>query len=316
MNIILGSGIIGLLARFMLGPQWKVIPFYRSRFFSFSPALDDNYIIRDERLDEFINDISKRDVPIHLYNRSWSFSGQLFKQYNSELFDLWLHKIFGHDVPSQSKVGFSDKMNFFVYDIRLNQLYQSLTIEYLDELKAEDSLGKVTEIGDHYLIRGGQRIDFDNMVSTIPLDVLMKLCNYNNNFKSKTLHYLHVETDDLDFEGANQVLVADQEIDFFKVTNIARSRYLFYCNNEIVNPGIYLMQFMQKFEIIDGTSINNVIPMGQIPDLNELEKRNGIFCVGSSAQWDWCMDISSCILRLMKYSQRGNKSSYKEFKVN
>jgi len=50
MNIILGSGIIGLLAKLILGQDWKIIPFYRSRYFSFNPALDDNFIIRDEIL--------------------------------------------------------------------------------------------------------------------------------------------------------------------------------------------------------------------------------------------------------------------------
>jgi len=317
MNIIFGSGIVGLLARFLLGPSWKIIPFYRSRFFSFNPALDDNFIIRDDKLDPFINDVSKMiNVPIFVYQRVWSVSGELTKQFDKDLCHAWMYKLFGADIPSQSQVYFADRMNLFVYDIRINQLYQALTNKFIDELKAENVAGPVTEIGDHYIIRGGKRLDFDNAVSTIPLDALFELSKFQHNLRAKTLHYLHVQTDDLNFEGANQVLVTDQLIDFYKVTHIAPRRYLFHCHNNIPNPGLYLMQFMRQFDIIDGTSIEGAIPIGQIPKLDELEKR-GIYCIGSSAQWDWCMDVGSCILRLMRYSQRGNKpNTVTEFKLN
>ena len=307
MNIILGSGIIGLLAKLILGQDWKIIPFYRSRYFSFNPALDDNFIIRDEKLDSFVNDMmGQLNVPVYMYKRVWSINGQLVSQFDKELCHSWMYKIFGQELPSQSQVYFADRMNLFVYDIRINQLYQNLCNQYISELQIENSEGQVTEIGDHYLIRGGKRLDFDNAISTIPLDSLLKLIGVTHSLQAKTVHYLHVETENLDFEGANQMLVVDQLIDFFKVTNIAPNRYLFYCNNNIQNPGNYLMQFMRQFDILDGTSIDGTIPIGLIPKIDIVEK-NGVFCVGSSAQWDWCMDVSSCILRLLRYSQRGHK---------
>lgn len=317
MNIILGSGITGLLARFLLGPSWKIIPFYRSRFFSFNPALDDNFIIRDEKLDQFINDVSKTiNVPVHMYQRVWSVSGELVKNFDKGLQHAWMYKIFGSDIPPQSYAYFAERMNLFVYDLRINQLYQALLNTYIEDLKKENAEGQVSEVGDHYLVRNGKRLDFDNAISTIPLDVLFKLTNIRNELRARTIHYLHVETDELDFEGANQTLVTDQAFDFFKVTNIAPKRFLFYCHNDIPSPGTYLMQFMRQFDIIDGTSIANAIPIGQTPKLDVLEKF-GLYCVGSSAQWDWCMDVGSCILRLMKYSQRGNKpNELKEFKLN
>ncbi len=313
MNIILGSGVIGLLAKVILGPDWQIVPFYSSRFFSFNPALDDNFIIRDERLDEFINNITgSNSGKIHSYQRVWSASGQLVKQFDDSLYYSWMYKLFGSDMPSQSRVCFNN-MNLWVYDIRVNNLYKSLVNMYNNDIKS--ATGTVTEIGEHYLIKNGTRIDFDNMVSTIPLDALLKLMKIEYPLHAKTLHYLHVATEDLDFEGANQVLVTDQMFDFFKVTNVAPGRYLFYCHNSIPNPGIYLMQFMKQFDILDGTSIDDVIPLGQTPKLDKLEEC-GIYCVGSCAQWDWCMDVGSCILRLMRYSQRGNKPNKpKEFKV-
>lgn len=317
MNVIFGSGIVGLLAKFLLGPSWKVIPFYRSRFFSFNPALDDNFIIRSNEIDQFVSDVTQTiSSPVFIYQRVWSVAGELIKKFDGDLYYSWVYKLFGNDIPSQSQVYFSDRMNLFIYDVRINQLYQALMSQYLDELKAENALGPVTEIGDHYFVRGGKRIDFDNAVSTIPLDGLLGLMQLPHNLQAKTIHYLHVETEELNFEGANQVLVCDQHFDFYKVTNIAPNRYLFYCHNDIQNPGIYLMQFMRKFDILDGTSIDNAIPIGQIPKLDAIEKR-GIYCVGSSAQWDWCMDVGSCMLRLLRYSQRGNKpSTMKELKID
>jgi hypothetical protein len=173
---------------------------------------------------------------------------------------------------------------------------------YVDELKAESNKGKVTEIGDHYIVRNGNRVDFDDAISTIPLDALYNLMRKPHNLSAKTIHYLHVKTDNLDFEGANQMLVADGNIDFFKVSNISPGRYLFYCHNDIQHPGVYLMQFMQQFDIIDGTSIQGVIPIGNMEPI-EFLSNNGIYCIGSSAQWDWCMDVGSCAIRLIEYAQ-------------
>lgn len=308
MKYIFGSGLIGLLARFILGPEWTVIPFYKSRFFSFNPALDDNYIIRDDRLDEFVKDLGRiyPNKNYYVYKRVWSVGGQLFQEYDKSLLESWLGKVFGSNVPSQSEAYFSKKMNMFVYDIRANHLYELLLKEYMEDLRRENALGKVTEVGENYFIRNNKRYDFDNLVNTIPLDSILDLMKIKNDLKSKTLHYIHVQSTNLDFEGANQVLVADELIDFYKVTNIAPNRYLFYCHNDINDPGIYLMNYMKDFDILDGTSIANVIPMGEIPKIAEME-RYGIFNIGSSAQWDWCMDLSSCILRVMKYAQRGFK---------
>jgi hypothetical protein len=86
---------------------------------------------------------------------------------------------------------------------------------------------------------------------------------------------------------------------------------LFYCQENIVNPGAYLMAFMKNFDILDGTSIDNVIPVGPLPKLDTIDDF-GIHCIGSSAQWDWCMDVSSCIIRLIKYSTEGDKYGKKK----
>jgi len=307
MNVIFGSGIVALLARIILGDSWKVIPFYRSRFFSFNPALDDNFIICDETLDQFILDLMKsRSLQKFEYKLAWSVGGGLVRQWDDGLCKDWAHKLFGMDVPSQTVPYMKSRMDLRVYDIRANNLYGSLQQTFIEELKAESGKGLITEVGDHHFVRDGVREDFDQCVSTIPLDALLGLMNTEHSLKARTIHYLHMETESLDFEGSNQTLVTDQLFDFYKVTNVAPNRYLFYCHNEIPNPGIYFMSFMDKFEILDGTSIEGAIPLGDIPKLDAVENR-GIFSVGSSAQWDWCMDVGSCIIRLLKYAQRGSQ---------
>lgn len=306
MNVIFGSGIVGLLARKILGPSWKVVPFFRSRFFSFNPALDDNFIIRDEQLDPFIKDLYAKSLPVFVYKRAWSIAGQVVPEYSSGLCNDWLAKTFGSEVPPQSEIYHANRMNLFVYDIRVNGLYQALVNEFLPELKEEAAKGEVTTVGDHFFVRNGQKEEFENAVSTVPLDALCGLMNANIELPSKTLHYLHIETEDLNFEGFNQLLVADDAFSFFKVANIAKNRYLFYCHEEIQSPGIYFMGFMSKFEIIDGTSIENALPMGSSPKLDKIEDY-GVYCVGSYAQWDWCMDIGSCALRILKYAGRDFK---------
>lgn len=309
MNVIFGSGVVGLLAKLILGPEWKVIPFHRSRFFTWNPALDDNFVISDDELDPFIKEItSSVGAPqVFTYRRAWSIGGELFHQFDQGACDDWLRKIFGNDVPPHASAYMKDRMDLSVYDIRVNRLYYSLVEAHIDELKAEAAKGMVTEIGPHYYIRNGVREDFDNAISTIPLDALCKLMDIEINLPSKSMHYVHLQTKDLNFEGVNQLLVVDQIFDFWKATNIAPDRYLLYFHNDVVDYGVYLMNFIQHFEILDGTAVENAIPMGPMPKLSNIEEEAGIFCVGSYAQWDWCADVGSNILRLIRYSNRGNK---------
>lgn len=315
-NVIFGSGIIGLFAK-ALFPTWKVIPFARSRFFSFNPATDDNFIIRHERIDEAIRDICQIPVTNHfMYRRAFDVGGHLFNSYNKNLCQDWLTKFMGLKIPGQVEPYLRDRLDLFVYDLRINQLYATLMDRYLPELKQEYAKGKVIEIGDHYFVRQGVdgkpiREEFDSAITTIPLNALNKLMGYEQDLPCKPVHILHVQTKNLDFEGFNQVLVTDHKLSFYKVTNIAPERYLFYFHEEVPQPGPYLMALLREFEILDGTSISDYLTVGPMPKLDHLEAK-GLYSVGSYAQWDWCMDVSSCVLRLVRYAQRDFKPFKKE----
>lgn len=309
MNIILGSGIVGLLAKSILGSSWKIIPFRASRLYSFNPAVADNFITRNEEVDQFIGELCG-PKPVYAYKRAWSVGGQIVSAPNDDLCRDWVTKIFGNDAPPQSELCYK-KLVAFVYDIKVNQLYQSLLSRYIDELRSEAKKGDVTEIGDHYIVRGAVREEFDNAISTIPLDVLYKLRGSPVELPAIDLHLIHIASESLDFEGNNQLLVVDRVFSFFKVTNIAPHRYLIYCHEEIHNPGIYLMSIIKSLDILDGTTLERGLPAGPPPKLDAVEKC-GIYCVGGYAQWDWCMDVSSCILRLLRYANFGMYRKSKE----
>ena len=294
-KVIFGSGIIGLLAREILGNNWIIVPFSRSRFFSFSPALDDNYIVHDPKISDFMGYLNAR--PDYMYKVSYSVLGQL-ESYNQQICNAWLGKIFGSNAPPHASAYMKSRTGYFVYGIQVNKLYEALQNKYKVELE-QNTKATVTKIGDHYYEMGDKRFDFEAAVSTIPINKLNELCGISIQLEAKQVWYYHIKTPDLDFEGANQVLDIEPNHVFYKVNNVAPRHYLFHCLQDIPIPGPYFMQFMPRFDIIDGTTIGEVIPVGPKPDTQYL-KRLGVQCVGAHAEHDWCADIGSNIMTLLR----------------
>lgn len=298
MKYIFGSGIVGLMARDLLGSDWKLVPFYKSRYYTFNPAIADNFIIRHEAIDDYVQRFSSSKA-VFFYKRSYSFLGDIIG-YDRSLSLRWESKIFGNNRPLHSEFYWKNQENVPIYDVRINQIYSQLLEKYKDELESTSSLGLITEIGDHYFVRNGVKNDFSEVINTIPLNALCSLYKINCNLPSVDMHVAHIATDSLNFEGNNQLFVVDENIDFYKVICVGKNSYVFYFAKYVPNLGAYLMNFMNSFDIIEGTKIAESIPAGQIPKVKQLEDNN-IFSVGDSAQWDWCMDLGSCLLRLMQY---------------
>jgi len=300
-KVIFGSGIVGLLAKEILGSGWVVVTFSRSRFFSYAPPLDDNYIVRDEKIDDFMMHLGAN--PNYMYRIAYSVMGQL-EPHNRILGDVWLGKVFGTDPPPHAAIYMQSRTGFFVYDLHINKIYEALQNKYGKELK-ENAEPTVTKIGDHYYEAGGKKYDFDTAISTIPINKLMELCGISARLETKQVWYYHIKTPDLNFEGANQVLVTDPEYAFYKVNNIAPNRYMFYCLQDIPIPGQYFMQFMNRLDLLDGTTIEGVIPIGSKPTVNTINNL-GITCVGAHAEHDWCADVGSNIMRLLRIKNRAD----------
>ena len=310
MKLILGSGVVGLLARHILGDDWSIIPFYRSRFYSYMPPLCDNFIIADPQIDHVITSLGYPTTNL-LLNRAYSSQGHLYKEdKDGALATSWLLKLFNGNYPSQALPYYKSRISVFIYDkVRVNKLYAQLMQEYTEHLKSQAQLGKVTSIGNHEItFDNNSRIEFEYAVSTIPLKVLYgllpQILGKPCKLSCEPLHYIHMETKALNFEGASQVFVVDPVFSFYKVSCIAKNRYMFYCHQDIKNPGQYFMPIIPgDYDLIDGTTVSDALITGEIPDFGFLDELD-IYPVGSFAQSDFCADIGSNILKLVKYAGR------------
>jgi len=306
MNYILGSGIIGLIAKHLLGDNWHVVPYYKSRFFTTNPPLDDNFLMRHERLDEIVRKLlPSKLVTTLLYKRAWSLSGIL--QTNSDGLQIrpWIDKTFGQDQPDHAYAYFFKNDIFQIYDdIRVSEIYKSLLDRHMLTLKSNASLGAPTKISNGYIYFGNERKPYDKIISTIPADILASLTGRASEFRANDVHFLHLHTTDLNFEGANQVMVVDNSIDFYKVVNIAPDRYLFYFLKDIPHPGIYMQTFLKNFEIIDGTMVKRALMLGNRQD-SAIYNTESIYPIGGYAEWDHCLDVGSSILRLLTFLDNG-----------
>lgn len=304
-GVIFGSGIVALLAKKILAGNWSIVPFSKSRYYSFNPPLADNFIIRDDEIDQPIRDLTGNSN-VFFYKRCYSAQGKLVKEHDNTLAATWITKVFGADVPGQVSPYLAARMVSPIYATKVNMLYQSLLHEFLPELRAEAAKGPVTEVGSHYYVRGGIRHDFDNLINTVPLPALLQLLKMEMPLAARTEHFVLVKSNNIDLEGCNQSYVVDEALDFYRVTALAPKLYMFYFIKEVLQPGLYLLPIIGGADIIDGTKIADSLPTGPMPDLSRLDDF-GIFNVGAQAQWDWCADVGSNLLRLVRYAARAYK---------
>lgn len=307
MNYILGSGLVGLVAKWILGDDWTLIPFGKSRFYSFSLPLAENYIIRDERVDEMFANFGGMN-PI-IQKLTYSFSGELH-EHSNVLAESWAWKVFNQCPPTHIIPYLQARKNFFVYKITAHELHRKLQEQYLSSIQAEVRKGPITKIEDHKITYyNGQVVDYGRIISTIPLTELNRLCGYQVNLPSKQIWYHAIDSPAIQLEGSCDVLVVDDIIEFFRVSNIGGCTHLFQSLIDVPLPGPYYSRFFRPLDIIDGTTIQVALPLGPNPNLNIYEKSD-ITCIGALAEWDWCRDISSAFLKLLnfKYNQSTIKS--------
>lgn len=305
MKYIFGSGLIGLFAKHLLPGEWEIVPFRRSRFFSWSPPLDDDFIIHDPRMDDLIQQMFPGTQTI-FRKRGISYHGEIFSgdKITAELRDMWIYRLFGYDPPGPIVPYLKSHMGFATYRLSLNSVYNSLMKKFSRQIEEGKSKGDVTEVGDHYFIRGGKRYDFEAVVSTIPHNALLNYAKIPHDLKTATVQVVQVASQELNFEGHDQLLVTDPEIGFYKVDHRDDGSYIFYFKPEMAYPAKYLMSVLKRFEIRNGTSIPDYITLGSA-DLNVV-KRMGFIPIGSYAEWDWCGDVGTNLLRLLsleKYSK-------------
>jgi len=305
MRYILGGGLIALLARDILGSGWTLVPIGKSRFYSFTPPLADHYVLRDDVIDAYMKKYSF--IPL-IYKTGYSYGGPI--TYNTKMaLPIWLKKVYGDKIPDHASAYWSRKIEHFGYGDCI-AIYRELQQKFAEEIRNNAAqYGKPVSIANHTITTdAGARLPYERLISTVPLTALAKWMGLSLDLPTKTEYYYHVVTNKLDFEGATTLHVVDPEIEFFKVRMLNKTNYIFHALNQIQYPGRYLQVFMPEFELIGETSIEGAICCGSMPnmptvlqpDIAKL-KAEDVVCMGSTAVHDDCLDVGSCIRRLIKY---------------
>jgi hypothetical protein len=294
-RFILGSGIGGLLAREILGDGWQLIPFGKSRFYSHSPPIADDFITRTDDTVKLLSNIGRSTDARH-YQMAYSFCGELIFSDESFVKLEFIDKLFGQDEhPLAQRLLRSELV---VHTTKASDLYGLLFEKFKTEiLTSIEKFGVVDKIRDHCLKMQNGTFEYDHIISTIPLDVLYEYVGNNAVLPYKDCWYYHIKTPSLNFEGAQQVYVADKLFDFYKVNRISDNEYIFHCLRDLNEPLRYLGAFLKdKLEILNTTSLKKAIPVGAPP----IVKLDDISPIGCHAQWDYFVDIASTIKRICK----------------
>lgn len=296
-KFILGSGLVGIIAKEILGNDWEIIPQGRSRYYSFDPALADNYIVSTDSVRQIINIGSE----IKPFRRAFSLGGSLLWDSHDWILEMYSQKLYGQSNSIFKKVF---RTSIETFGLKGNDLYKILMNKHIQEIKKSNAkYGQVIEIRDGHIITTTGKFPYTKILSTIPLDALCKFLKVQMELKARDIWVYKIETDQLDFEGANEVLVLDQIFDFYKCIKLSQFEYQFFCLNEVKTPLEYFGAFTNNrlnFHSLDATRVASAIPMTDMPpDLAWLKDYN-IECMGSNALWDDMVDISTCILRILK----------------
>lgn len=298
MNYIIGSGLIGLMAKDILGDSWDIIPHGTSRYYSWAVPLADDFVPVSAK-----NDYKVLLTPnTKIIKRAFSLGGQLIFAPLRWVSDIYTNKVFGNPLPVFNRVVEMEQM---VSVKSCRDIYKNLLGKYMDVLtQRSEQYGVVSSIANGEIKTTTTTLQYDNIISTIPLDALLKCLGETMGLESKDAWIYHVRTSRLDFEGASQVLVADNEFDFYKVNKIGPSEYIFFCLKEIVTPTQYFGAFTGNHaEVIGQSYCKSFIPIADSPpNLSWLNDKYKIQCVGSHAQWDALADVGSCFARLLKLS--------------
>jgi hypothetical protein len=296
-KFILGSGVVGLLARHILGSDYKLIPFKKSRFYSHEVPLADNTIVKSDQASDILSSLKLTNTSRY-FPTAVSIGGQL--AFNKEIWSRTVvDKLYADDPHPVAATLLAKDID--VYDASVVNLYESLLIEYSDEIMANKD-SSVSFIGNHSIVIDGTKHEASDIISTIPLNALLELVRLGHDLKSHDYHIFLVASDVFNLEGARRVFIADIPIPFWKVNILGREAFQFFSNGYIENADIIFgMMSQNRFRILDSTSVKEAFPLGP-PPFALLDKLGemGIRCIGSNARWDYFHDISTSINFLLK----------------
>lgn len=298
-TVILGSGVVGLAAQKICdlhGIDATVIPYGRSRFYSYDVPLGDDAIECDPSIEDFMKAVFPHTIPLKEMN-GFSLHGNIVYVSNPLTIDHYLTRVY--DDCDQLKID-TFKLERWKYSEGAAALYSQLLLEYRTKMAENwEKYGTPVSINRHSkTIRTEKEttIHYDRLISTIPWKSFAPLVGYRTtNIESSPVFYYLLVTDKLDFEGNTSLFVVDEYIPFFKGTRVAPAEYLIQSREEVDPAFFQLMGGMVK----NRTMIEDALPLGLAPDCHSLEN-NEIYQLGSLAQHDDFMCVGSCIKRCLR----------------
>ena len=301
---ILGSGLVALACKKILGDDWNIIPFGPSRFYKDKITWGDNYIIYDSIVADLMRGWESFDMTPIFYKRPFSYGGQLL--YNTVFVDAYLEKS-GIDKNPISSQYF--KTDFPVFNFSTSALWRYLVKQNLDNIKSfysqYENVKGIEFIKDGCIWLktdiGHEKLEYDQLISTIPFNSLADMAGIADRNDNISCYYYLIKSNKIDIEKANQVLVCDNSIPFNKCTRFRNNNYLIEVQDEYYeNPyNVFKAVFEDPFEILETNCIKDAIPKYLKINEKVFENKN-IILIGSSAQCDPLMDIGSCLKRVGK----------------
>jgi hypothetical protein len=296
-KFILGSGIIGLIARHVLGASYTLIPFKRSRYYSFQTPVADDDIVYNEHTAGLLRTLQIISTSQY-FPTAISMSGQLF--FNKDTWsNLIVDKLYGDEPhPLASKLLSADIQ---AHSAHASVLYTTLLEKYRDDINSAVQWN-IDSIAQNQITINGQIHDYDSLISTIPLNALLSLTKLRSFLKSKDYHVFIIGTDQFNLEGAQRCFIADMAIPFWKANVINNSTYQFFSNGQVEGAdAIFSLLTNGRYQVLASTVVKEAFPCGAPPIelLNRL-KLDGIECIGSNARWDYFYDIATSLNHILK----------------
>jgi hypothetical protein len=312
-KFIIGSGLTAFIARHVLGPEWQILPFGPSRFYSTGvPAYGDDFIISDKTVMGFMNDLGLNTSPI-FFNRPINVAGNLLS--NDIYISQYLEKV---GIPVDKLTLDYYKTDFTVYGTSCLQLWNKLcgmykneVVEFMNGHPNSSGVSKISENEITVSDKDGTNfhLEYTDIISTIPYNVLADMCGLQDTSGFKDVYYYYVQSNSIDIGKADQVLISDQEIPFHKCTRIRNNKFLFEIIGEYIEDIYPIMGLMlgRDFDIDHAHVINNAFVNKSVIDNSKLDELN-ITCIGSYAECDPLMDVSSSVKKLIRLSDQSSTS--------
>jgi hypothetical protein len=183
----------------------------------------------------------------------------------------------------------------------IRELYGHLMEKYAQDIKSGLSRA-VNSISNHKITIDDQKIEYDKIINTIPLDAFLSITKLRLPLQADDYHVFLVATDAFDLEGAKRCFIGDMAIPFWKVNVVNRNLFQFFANGPVEGAEqIFSLLTKDRYKLIGATSVENAFPKGAPPHelLNKLEA-DDITCVGSNARWDYFHNVSAALNLLLK----------------